>query len=129
VRESLNAAGIKVRRVQPAEIPFQLDQLLCQSETAGKDGNWAQAGLMLEDIAGRYGNELWIKYRAAEAYFKAGEFDKACELVRRINDKKPTVDSLLLDAKLKRREKDFRRAIVQLEEAERILEGKELVWI
>jgi len=129
VRESLNAAGIKVRRVQPAEIPFQLDQLLCQSETAGKDGNWAQAGLMLEDIAGRYGNELWIKYRAAEAYFKAGEFDKACELVRRINGKKPTVDSLLLEAKLKRREKDFRRAIVQLEEAERILEGKELVWI
>jgi len=69
-----------------------------------------------------------MKQRAAEAYFKAGEFDKAAELARQLNDKGPTVDSLLLEARLKRRKNEFRPAIVLLEEAERILEGKELVW-
>jgi outer membrane PBP1 activator LpoA protein len=84
---------------------------------------------MFEDIARRYGNEIWMKYRAADAYFKADEFDKAAELVRQVNERKPTVDTLLLEAKLKRRKKDFPPAITLLEEAERILEGKELVWI
>ncbi|MBN2272090.1 MAG: glycosyltransferase [Sedimentisphaerales bacterium] len=128
VRDSLNAAGIKVRRVQPDEIPFQFDQLLCQSVSAGKDGDWLRAGRILERIAGRYGNELWMKQRAAEAYFKAGEFGKAGALARQVNDKRPTVDSLLLGARLKRLKNEFREAIVLLEEAERILEGKELVW-
>ncbi len=127
-RESLNSAGIKVRRVQPDEIPFQFDQLLCQSVSAGKDGDWLRAGRMLESIAWRYGNELWMKQRAAEAYFKAGEFDRAGELARQLNDKRPTVDSLLLEARLARRGNEFRQAIVLLEEAERILEGRELVW-
>ena len=128
VRESLSAAGIEIRRVRPDEIPFQFDQLLCQSVSAEKEANWAEVGRMFENIAGRYGNELWVKSRAAEAYFKAGEFDKAGEVARQLNERRPTVDTLLLEAKLKRCKKDFREAIVLLEEAERKLEGKELVW-
>lgn len=128
VRDSLHAAGVKVKRPEPNEIPFQFDQLLCQSESVLDEGDYAQAGRMFEDIARRYGNEIWMKYRAADAYFKADEFDKAAELVRQVNERKPTVDTLLLEAKLKRRKKDFPPAITLLEEAERILEGKELVW-
>jgi len=128
IMESVLAAGIEIKGVRPEEIPFQFDQLLCQVESAEKDGNWAQAGRMAEDIASQYGNDLWLKSRAAEAYYRAGEFDKAAGLARELNERRPTVDTLLLEARLHRQKKDFEPAIVLLEEAERILEGKELVW-
>jgi hypothetical protein len=69
-----------------------------------------------------------MKSRAAEAFYKAGEFGKAGELAREVNEKKPTVDTLLLEARMHRARKDFDRSIALLEEAERILGGKELVW-
>lgn len=128
VRESLSAAGIMVRRVGADEIPFQFDQLLCQIESAQKEGSWTRAARIAQNIAERYGNDLWMKSLAAEAYFRAGEFDRAAELARRLNEKRPTVDTLLLEARLKKQKKDFSPAIVLLEEADRILEGKELVW-
>jgi glycosyltransferase involved in cell wall biosynthesis len=128
IRESLRAAGIKIRRVQPNEIPFQLDQLVCQAKSLGEEGAWAEAGRVFESTVERYGNDLWMKSRAAEAFYKAGEFGKAGELAREVNEKKPTVDTLLLEARLHRARKDFDRSIALLEEAERILGGKELVW-
>lgn len=128
VRESLRAAGVAVRRVRPDEIPFRFDQLLCQASLVEKDGNWAEAGRMFEYIAERYKNELWMKSRAAAAFFEAGEFGKAAELSHEANKKRPTVDTLLLEAKLNRQKKDFNPAIELLEEAEGILEGRELVW-
>ena len=69
-----------------------------------------------------------MKYQAAEAFFRAGEPGKAVELARQVNEKRPTVDTLLLEAKLHKEKKDFNLAIVRLEEAEQILEGRELVW-
>jgi len=39
------------------------------------------------------------------------------------------VDTLLLEAKVKREQKDFNLAIKLLEKAEQILEGKDLLWI
>ncbi len=130
IRESLRAAGIEIRRVQPDEIPFQLDQLVCQAKSLGEEGSWAEAGRVFESTVEHYGNELWMKSRAAEAFYKAGEFGKAGELAREVNEKKPTVDTLLLEARLHRARKDFDRSIALLEEAERILvsKGKELIW-
>jgi glycosyltransferase involved in cell wall biosynthesis len=130
IRESLRAAGIEIRRVQPDEIPFQLDQLVCQAKSLGEEGSWAEAGRVFESTVERYGNELWMKSRAAEAFYKAGEFGKAGELAREVNQKKPTVDTLLLEARLHRARKDFDGSIALLEEAERILvsKGKDLVW-
>ena len=120
VRESLSAAGVTVRCVLPDEIPYQFDQLLCQANLAEKDGSWAETARMFEKIAERYKNELWMKSRAAAAFFEAGEFGKAAELCHEVNEKRPTVDTLLLEAKLNRRNKDFNPAIGLLGKAEEI---------
>ena len=128
VRESLIADGVAIRRVLPDEIPFQFDQLLCQALLAEKDVNWSRAAQIYQHLVERYGNKLWMKSQAAEAFFKAGELGKAVELAREVNEKRPTVDTLLLEAKLHKEKKDFNLAIVRLEEAEQILEGRELVW-
>jgi glycosyltransferase involved in cell wall biosynthesis len=129
VRESLNAAGIAIRRLEPEEIPFQFDQLLEKAKTAEKDGNWSKAAEMFEYITKHHQNDLWMKSLAANASFKAGGHIRAANLSHEINRQRPTVDTLLLEAKVKREQKDFNSAIKLLEKAEQILEGKELLWI
>ncbi len=128
VRESLNAAGIAIRRLQPEEIPFQFDQLLEKAKSAEKNGNWSKAAEMFEYITEHYRNELWMKTLAAKASFKAGGHIRAAELSREVNRQRPTVDTLLLEAKVKREKNDFNSAINLLEKAEQILEGKKLLW-
>jgi len=122
VRESLKAAGIVLRRPRFEELPFQFDRLLQQTRSAEEDGNWAQAARMFEYIADHHQNELWMKTLAAAALFKAGDHTRAARLSREVNQQRPTVDTLLLEARGSREKKNFNSAIELLEKAEQILE-------
>ncbi|MHC4437693.1 MAG: tetratricopeptide repeat protein, partial [Planctomycetota bacterium] len=123
VRESLKAAGIAFKHPDFEEFPFQFDNLLHQALTAQKDGDFSQAGQMFEHIAENHQNELWMKRLAAKAFFKAGDHSRAAELSQIINRQWPTVDTLLLEAKIMREKKDFASAIELLKTAEQILEN------
>ncbi len=128
VRQSLKAAGIVLRQPSFKELPFQFDNLLLEAQLAGKNGNWAQAAQMFEYIADHYQNEFRMRTRAAKAFFKAGDHARAAELSCELNQQRPTVDTLLLEAKVKREKKSFESAMELLKRAEQILEGKELLW-
>jgi glycosyltransferase involved in cell wall biosynthesis len=128
VRESLRAAGIVLRQPSFEELPFQFDISLKEAKSAEKEGKWAAAAQMYEYIAEHHQNELWMKSLAAKAFFKAGGHFKAAELSREVNGRRPTVDTLLLEAKVRREKKNFNSAIELLERAEQILEGTELLW-
>jgi hypothetical protein len=128
VRQSLEAAGITLRKPRPADIPFQFDQLLEQAQRTENNGDPAKAGQIFEHIAARYQNQLWMKSLAAAAWFKAGDCSRAAHLSRQVNQTRPTVDTLLLEAKIKRKEKDFGGSIDLLQRAQQILQGKELSW-
>ena len=128
VRESLEASGIVLRRASFEELPFQFDNLLNQARLAEKEGDWSGAGRQFEYIAEHHGNGIGMKALAAKAFFKAGGLARAAELSSEVNRGRPTVDTLLLEAKVKRGERDFHSAIELLERAEQILEGKELLW-
>ena len=121
VRDSLKAAGISIRNLHAEEIPFQFDQLIQQALTAEKEGRWAHAAHMYEYIAEHYQNRLWMKALAAKAFFKAAELTRAAELSYEVNQKRPTVDTLLLEAKINREKKQFHSAIKLLKKAEQIL--------
>ena len=123
VRESLKAAGIVLKHPKFEELPFQFDNLLQQALSAEKDKDWSQAGQMFEYIAENHQNELWMKRLAANAFFKAGNHTRAAELSHNVNQQRPTVDTLLLEAKVKRENKDFNSAIELLKTAEQILEN------
>ena len=125
VRDGLMAAGISVRRLRPDEIPFQFDTLLKKARTEEECGNWKKAAEIYGYIGDHYQNQFWMKSLAAGALFKAGNFAGAAELVSWINQQRPTVDTLLLEAKLKRRGRDFNAAIALLKRAEDILTGEE----
>jgi len=126
LRKSLEAAGIEVRRLQPEEILFQFDTLLRQARLAEEDGNWSHAAEIFQYIADHYQNRLWMKVLAAKAYFKAGCHSKAAQLSTELNLDRPTVDTLLLEAKVRREQKNMRSAIELLETAKGILEGSTL---
>ena len=83
---------------------------------------------MFEYIADNHQNQLSMRTRAAKAFFKAGDHARAAELSCELNQQRPTVDTLLLEAKVKREKKFFESAMELLERAEQILEGKELLW-
>ena len=117
-----------MKRLCPEEIPFQFDQLLEQARRTRKDGNYAKAAVMFQYIAEHYQNELWMKTLAAEAFFKAANLTKAAELACELNRQRPTVDTLLLEARIKRQEKNFSEAIQLLEKAKQFIEARELIW-
>jgi vancomycin resistance protein YoaR len=123
VRESLNAAGIVFKHPDFDEMPFQFDNLLQQAFSAEKDKNFSQAGQMFEYIAENHRNKLWMKRLAAKAFFKASDYTRAAELSHKINQQQPTVDTLLLEAKIKREKENFNSAIDLLKTAEQILEN------
>ncbi len=129
IRQSLKAAGILTRRVLAKEIPFQFDQLFEQTMLAEKNGKWMAAARMFEYIAENYKNRLWMKTLAARAFFNAGNLDRAEQLCCEVNHQRPVVNTLLLEAKIKRTKKDFESAVKLLEQAEQIIERKELLWI
>lgn len=121
VRESLRASGIVFRQPEFKELPFQFDNLLREAKSEEQNGNWLEAARMYECIGEHYHNELWMTRLAAKAFFKAGEHKKATELSRKVSQQCPSVDSLLLEAKIKSQEKDFNSAIKFLKTAEHIL--------
>ena len=126
VRESLKAAGVTVRPPQFEELPFQFDNLLLQARAEGEDGNHLEAARMFEYIAGHHRNELWMSALAARAFFRAGEHARAAELSHSVNQMRPTVDTLLWEAKVRRERKDFNSAIELLEAAEQKLADPDL---
>jgi glycosyltransferase involved in cell wall biosynthesis len=128
LQQSLKAAGITVKQPVLEQLPFQFDNLLQQARLAEKDGDWLQAAQMFEQVADSHQNRLWMKALAARAFFQAGNYARAADLATRLNRQRPTVDTLLLEAKLNRQIKKFNPAIDLLKKAQRILEGPELLW-
>jgi hypothetical protein len=123
VRQSLKAAGITLRQPSFEELPFQFDHLLQRALSAEKDGKWAEAGEIYEHTAQCHQNELWMKTQAAKAFFKASDHKRAAELARQVNQQRPTVDTLLFEARAKRDDNNFDSAIELLKRAEQILAG------
>jgi hypothetical protein len=121
VEASLTAAGIRVRRPREEELPFQFDELLRQAKVAVDDGNWVAAARLFESMAERHQNELWMKTMAARAYFEGGHLAEAGRCSHEVNQQRPTVDTLLLEAKICRRKENLDTAIHLLERAEQWL--------
>ena len=126
--DSLNASGIDLKKPELQEIPFQFDNMLQHAFSAQNDGNWLQAAQIYEYIIENHKNELWMKSLASNAFFKAGKGTLAAKLCSEVNRQRPTVSTLLLEAKVRRREKEYNEAIELLTIAEKTIEEQEYLW-
>ena len=123
IKQSLHAAGITVRKPDFTELPFQFDHLLQRAQSAQIDGNLTEAAGIFEYIAQHHQNELWMRTQAAKAFYTIGDYTKALQLSSEINRQRPTVDTLLLEAKINRKSKSFSSALELLKRAEQVLVG------
>lgn len=128
VLESLRKTGVTLRKPSNEELPFQFDNLYHLALSIEKEGDWLQAAQMYEHIAELHQNVLWMKRLAAKAFFKASDHAKAEGLCHEVNQYLPTVDTLLLEAKIKRESRKLNSAIELLTTAANTLEGHELIW-
>lgn len=128
VRDSLRLSGVNIRKIEPDEIPFQFDQLYNQAQASERDGDWFTAAKIYEHILDHHQNEIWIKGLAAYAFFKADDYAKALQYSQHVNERRPTVDTLLTQGKVHRRRNEFKETTALLEKAEGILEGRQLQW-
>jgi glycosyltransferase involved in cell wall biosynthesis len=120
---SLTAAGVRARPPEGRELPFLFDEALRQAMLAEADGNWATAAHAFERMAVHFQNELWMKAMAARAHFEAGHHDTAGQLSAEVNQSRPTVDTLLLEARIRQKQQDWSNAIRLLCQAEQWLKG------
>jgi len=123
VEASLAATGIRLRHPREEELPFQFDEILRRAKLAQADGDWMRAARLFEQMAQKHQNELWMRTMSARAYFEGGNHAEAGRLSHDVNQRRPTVDTLLLEAKICRERKDFRAALRLLERAEQCLGG------
>jgi glycosyltransferase involved in cell wall biosynthesis len=128
VRESVTAAGIRLREPRVEEYPLQFDNLMTEVEEIEKKGDWAYAAKVFKYLWEHYDNELWMKTRCANALYYAGQYERAAGIVGEVNSKRPTVSTLLIEARARCKKEDFCGAIDLLKKAEEILEGSELAW-
>lgn len=126
VRESVAAAGIKVRLPREDEYPFQFDNLLAGAEEVERQGDYLRASQIYDYIQEHYENELWMKTRRANALYHAGKYGEASSLAKELNRCRSTVATLLVEARIHRKQAEHDRAIELLRRAEGILEGRQL---
>ena len=108
---------------------MQVDIMLQQAFSSQNEGDWLQAANIYEYIANNYKNEIWMKSLAANALYNAGNKKVAADLCIELNHTRPTVSTLLLEAKIRREDKEYDEAIELLQKAERTIEGQECLWI
>jgi glycosyltransferase involved in cell wall biosynthesis len=126
IRESVTAAGIKVRLPQGEEFPFRFDDLLAGAEEVERQGDFLRASQVYDYIQKHYANELWMETRRANALYYAGKYDEAAVAASGLNERRSTVATLLIEARARRKKAEHSRAIELLRSAEGILEGGQL---
>lgn len=123
IRRSVEAEGIVLRPAAGDELPLAFDLRLQQARAAETEGSFLQAARIYESTGRKHGNALWMAEAVARALYRHGKRDdQALAACRRVNQHRPTVSSLLLEARLLRRNHQIDRACGLLERARDILD-------
>ncbi|MFP3937097.1 MAG: glycosyltransferase [Phycisphaerae bacterium] len=88
------------------------------------DGNWRQAARLYEQMMTTAEATTDLEHLAAAALYHLGDDQRAMGLCKSVNERRPSVDSLLLEARLRRRGDDDEAALEALQHAEQILSWK-----
>jgi len=123
IRRSIEADGIVLRSPRPDELPGAFDDLVRRARDAADHGRGIEAAQLYE-AAGQYsGQTLWTDEAAARALYRHGGHDEqALAACTRVNARRPTVASLLLEARLLRRSGQVDHAAQRLQRAREFLE-------
>ncbi|MCK5564575.1 MAG: glycosyltransferase [Planctomycetes bacterium] len=125
IEESVKAAGIKLRKPEPDEIPSRFDNAIVAVEGLEEKGDWKYALKIFDYIIGTFDGNIWVKTRYANAFYHAGQYAGALRLIKEINSSRATVSSLLIEARVHNAMSNKQKAIEFYSRAEAILDGSE----
>ncbi|MGI6270753.1 MAG: glycosyltransferase [Anaerohalosphaeraceae bacterium] len=111
LRQSLEAAGITVRKPQQEEWPFQFENLVTTGMELEKQGDWATAVKVYAHTREHYGNDLWMQTRSAYALYHAQRHDEALQIIGRVNEIRATPATLLIAARSHKQKENYQSAI------------------
>jgi glycosyltransferase involved in cell wall biosynthesis len=119
--QSLQSAGLDVRKPRFDEYPFQFDNQLCSTEMQQIEGQWEQAAKIYDYLACHFGNEIWMQTRQANALYHAGRYTAAIELAYHLNQTRPTVTTYMIEARARKKMQDYKTAVSLYRQALAIL--------
>ncbi len=124
----VSGSALRDEQRAPAETDDQADlceRVLSTARMLEADGDSLRAAKLYERAADLGEDGLWTTYQAARALQAVGDRDSyAMELCQHINQHRPSVDSLLLEAKLHRSADRIERAVGLLDRARRTLQRR-----
>jgi tetratricopeptide (TPR) repeat protein len=123
IQQAAQAAGMTIRKPREAEYPFQFDNLLTAVTGLQQDAQWHKAAHVLDYMAEQYGNHDWMQTLRANALYRAGHLEEALTLVQQLNQQRPTVARLLIEARCHKQNHQFQQALHLYQQAESILDG------
>jgi glycosyltransferase involved in cell wall biosynthesis len=119
--EAVQQAGVVFKKPRMEQYPFYFDHLLCTARELEDNGDWLKAVQFHEMMCRDYGNELWMKTRGANALYNGGQYDTARQLIGEVNLTRQTVATLMIEARTRKKMKDFAGAIECYRRAEDII--------
>jgi hypothetical protein len=123
LRRTLEQAGFDVRAFSSEDYPLPTDRGIARAEECLQRGDYLAAAEMLEATPCAPGDMLLPRARAVWArYMDGGCDEQALALVRRINAERPLLDTLLMEATLRRRTGDIAGATQRLETVRDMIE-------
>lgn len=123
LQQSLNSAGIKVRKAPFEDYCFMFDSWLKSAKNAQQRGDYAHAANIYGHMEKEYGNELWMKTMRSNSLYKIRRFGQALEIIEDVNSRRPTISTLLLEGRIRKQRGDYDSALNALQKAEQWLKG------
>ena len=123
VKESVLAAGIKLREPKTEEYPFQFDNLVTCAEDAAEKGDFKYASQIYDFTRDQYQNDVWMMTRCANELYYMSDYENAARLAAEINAVRPSVSTIVIEARARRQMEDYNSAIKLFKKAEDILEN------
>jgi glycosyltransferase involved in cell wall biosynthesis len=123
IADSMRAAGIAIHKTKFEDYPFQFDNFLAIARQFERDGEWRQAIKIYDYAAERFDNTLWMQTLKANALYYYGRWEAAAALAGELNQTRPTVARLMIEARARRKLNDFSAAAAIYRRAAAILDG------
>ncbi len=123
LRKSCESLGVQFRTTKKEESAFRFDTELGHAKRCLKNDKFLEAAGCFERMAREYpDSELFLKVCAAWAMYHDGTCDeKAIRLCEEINRRRPWVDALFVEGKIRKRQGQFQQAAQVLGQAREIL--------
>ncbi len=123
--DNVISSGIIMKKPAPETWPLQFDNFYTQMSDFEEQNDWAGVARTLKYMRENFpGDKFLINTKYVGALCNCGYFEKAAEIAHSLNEERPSVSTLLVEARALGKMDRANESILLLEQAADILEGR-----